>query len=343
MNTIDLRSDTVTIPTPAMLQAMMSASVGDDVYGEDPTVNALQEKVSALFGKESALFVPSGTMGNQVSIKTHTEPGDEVIVEEEAHVFVYETAGPAILSAVQLRTVRGTRGMLSADQIRETVRPPGYHLPRTRLLCLENTHGRSGGVVLPVKDLRTVSDYARGEGLKIHLDGARIWNASVASGVALRDYGSCFDSLSVCFSKGLGAPVGSMIVGDRAFIDRARHFRKIFGGGMRQAGFLAAAATYALDHNIARLADDHKNARWFAESLMGLSQLEIDLDNVQTNMVIMDVKRSGRSQREVLELLAGKGVLLTPERHSGIRAVTHLNVSRTDVETASKVFHSIFQ
>lgn len=342
MKQIDLRSDTVTKPSAAMLQAMVGAEVGDDVYGEDPAVNALQRKSAELFGKEAALFVPSGTMGNQVCIKTHTEPGDEIIVEQDAHVFVYETAAPSILSGVQVRTIPGKRGMLAVQDVREAIRPAAYYLPRTRLICLENTHGRSGGAVLPIDGIRELCEFARSEKIKTHLDGARVWNASVASGVSLKEYARHFDSVSACFSKGLGAPVGSVILGEKGFIERALRFRKIFGGGMRQAGLLAAAAEYAVDHNLARLAEDHANAAWFADSLGSLKQLEIDRSSVQSNMVIMEISRSGKSQAEVLALLAARGVLLTPERHASIRAVTHLNVSRTEMERASAAFHTLF-
>jgi threonine aldolase len=343
MKPIDLRSDTVTRPSPGMLEAMMSAPVGDDVYGEDPTVNALQEMVSGLFGKEAGLFMASGTMSNQVAIKSHTEPGDEVIVEEDAHIFVYETAAPALLSGVQMRTIRGIRGMLSPEQVKEAIRPATYYMPTTKLLCLENTHGRSAGAVLPIEGIAALSALARSNGIRFHLDGARIWNAAVASGRTLKEYGALFDTLSVCFSKGLGTPVGSMLLGDRSYIDRARHFRKIFGGGMRQAGILAAAARYALDHNVSRLSEDHANARWLAESLSGVRGLSMDMASIQTNMVIMDVSGSGKSQDDVLKELAVKGVLLTPERQSSIRAVTHLDISRAEVEKASRVIQEVFR
>lgn len=343
MKTIDLRSDTITRPTPPMLEAMMKAEVGDDVFGEDPTVNLLQDKVAGLFGKEAGLFVPSGTMGNQIAIKSHTEPGDEVIVEEDAHIFVYETAAPSILSNVQLKPIRGVRGIFTPEQAAAAIRPSAYYLPPTRLLCLENTHGRSAGAVLPIEGIRALGALCRDRGIRFHLDGARIWNASVASGVPLREYGACFDSLSVCFSKGLGTPVGSMVLGEKAFIERARRFRKIFGGGMRQAGILAAAALYALEHNIERMAEDHRHARWLAESLQDLKGLEMDLDSIQTNMVIIDVARSGKSQEEALRLLAAKGLLLTSERSSSIRAVTHLDVSFDEVREASAIMHEVFR
>jgi threonine aldolase len=342
MKPIDLRSDTVTRPSAGMLEAMMRAPVGDDVYGEDPTVNALQERVSSLFGKEAGLFMASGTMSNQVAIKSHTEPGDEVIAEEDAHIFVYETAAPALLSGVQMKTIPGVRGMLTPEQVLEAIRPATYYMPKTKLLCLENTHGRSAGAVLPIEGIKALSACARANDIRFHLDGARIWNAAVASGRTFAEYGALFDTLSVCFSKGLGTPVGSMLLGERAFIERARHFRKIFGGGMRQAGILAAAAAYALDHNVARLADDHVNARWLAESLVGVKGLQMDMASIQTNMVIMDVAQSGRSQDAILAALASRGVLLTPERRTSIRAVTHLDITRADVERASAAIREVF-
>ena len=337
MKPIDLRSDTITRPSRPMLEAMMKAEVGDDVFGEDPTVNLLQEKVSALFGKEAGLFAPSGTMSNQIAIKTHTEAGDEVIAEEDAHIFVYETAGPSILSNVQLKTLRGVRGLFTPEQAASAIRPPAYYLPPTKLLCLENTHGRSAGAVVPIEGIRALGALCRERGIRFHLDGARIWNASVASGVSLSEYGACFDSLSVCFSKGLGTPIGSMVLGERAFIERAHRYRKIFGGGMRQAGILAAAALYALEHNVARMADDHHNARWLAESLQDINGLEMDMASIQTNMVIIDVARSGKSQDEALRLLAAKGVLLTSERATSIRAVTHLDVTHEQCVRAADV------
>jgi threonine aldolase len=339
---IDLRSDTITKPSPAMRAAMMDAEVGDDVFGEDPTVNRLQERVALLFGKEAALFVPSGTMGNEICIKVHTSPGDEIIAEEDAHIVIYETAGPAFLAGVQIKTVRGDRGMPSLSDIERAVRPATYYLPKTTLCCLENTHGRSGGAILPLNAIRTIAERLRSRGIRMHCDGARIWNAAVASGVLLKDYAESFDTLSVCFSKGLGAPVGSMIVGDRQSVASALRYRKIFGGGMRQAGILAAAALYALDHNIERLKDDHRKARYFAGELSKIKQLSIDMAAVQTNMVITDISGTGKSQGEILSLFKSAGVLLTPERDSSVRAVMHLDVSDDEVHDAAARILRIF-
>ena len=339
---IDLRSDTITRPGPAMRDAMIRAEVGDDVFGEDPTVNRLQERVAGMFGKEAGLFVPSGTMGNEICLKVHTQHGDEIIAEQDAHIVVYETAGPAFLAGLQISTVRGVRGLPAVADVIRAIRPALYYMPRTALCCLENTHGRSGGTVLPIAGIREISAAMRSRGVKMHCDGARIWNASVASGVSLRELAEPFDTLSVCFSKGLGAPVGSMIVGDRQSVESARRYRKIFGGGMRQAGILAAAALYALDHNIARLAEDHASAKHFASELATIKGFAIDLPSVQTNMVITDIAGTGKSRDEVLHLCSEAGVLMTPERESSVRAVTHLDVSAEDVREAAARIVRIF-
>jgi threonine aldolase len=342
MNLIDLRSDTITKPSRPMLEAMMAAVVGDDVFGEDPTMNRLQERVASMFGKEAALFVPSGTMGNELAIKTHTQPGDEVIVDAESHIFVYETAGPSLLSGVQLRPLPSTNGVITAEQIGRAIRANIYYLPRTRLICIENTHGRSGGKVFPLTEIVAISRVAKDSGVRFHLDGARIWNASVATGIELRSYADCVDSLSVCFSKGLGTPIGSILIGTREFVETARKYRKIFGGGMRQVGILAAAALYALDHNVERLKEDHVKAKFFAGELSTIRTLAVDPAEVETNMVIIETEKTGKSQEEVLLLLKEHGVLLTPERSSAVRAVMHLDVSMAQVKQAAKVFHSVF-
>jgi len=343
MKPIDLRSDTVTKPSRGMLEAMMKAEVGDDVFGEDPTVNALQERVAGLFGKEAALFVPSGTMGNEIAIKVHTNPGDEIIVDADSHIFVYETAAPSLLSGVQMNPVKGERGVFTAGQLQRAIRPRAYYMPPTSLICLENTHGRSGGSVISLADFRSIREFALREKIKLHLDGARLWNACIASGTPPREYAECADSISVCFSKGLGAPVGSMILGDASFIGRARKYRKIFGGGMRQVGILAAAAMYALDHNIERLKEDHAKAKLLAEELGGLKGFRVEMADVQTNMVIAETEESGKSQSEVLGMMKEHGVLLTSERHSAVRAVTHLDVSMDEVKRAAGIIRSLFQ
>jgi threonine aldolase len=334
---IDLRSDTVTRPSAAMRTAMANAEVGDDVFGEDPTVNQLQTKVASLLGKEDALFVPSGTMANQTCIKVHTQPGDEVIVERDSHIFNYETAGGAFLSSVQVHPVEGVRGVLSVEGVKRAVRPRVYYMPKTRLLCLENTHNRAGGTIYPIEAIKEMHDLARNEGMMLHLDGARLWNASAVTGIPPREYASYFDSVSVCLSKGLGAPIGSVISGTKEFIDQARRYRKIFGGGMRQAGILAAAGIYALDHNRDRLNEDHEKARYLAGELARMPELSIDLESVQTNIIIIGVEKSGHTPEEILAALRERGVLLTLGNYMGVRAVTHLDVSMEQVREAAAV------
>jgi threonine aldolase len=339
---IDLRSDTVTRPSEEMRRAMAAAEVGDDVYGEDPTVNTLQERVAAVLGKEDALFVPSGSMGNQLCIKTHTQAGDEVIAERDAHVFQYETGGAAFLSAVQLNTVKAERGILSADLVREAIRPDIYYMPRTSLVCLENTHNRAGGTIYPLPVIEAIAAVAREHSIRMHLDGARLWNASVATGIAPEAYARHFDSVSVCLSKGLGAPVGSVIAGTKEFIGRARHYRKIFGGGMRQAGILAAAGLYALEHNVDRLSEDHEKARILADTLAGIKGCSIDMGSVQSNIVIADVGGSGLGTPELLDQLRKRGVLIGDAGRTRIRMVTHLDVSMAQIRTAAAVLTEVF-
>jgi threonine aldolase len=332
---IDLRSDTVTRPTPGMRDAMARADVGDDVFGEDPTVNRLQDRVAELLGKEAGLFVPSGTMGNQLCIKVHTRPGDEVICERGAHVFNYETGGIAFHSGAQAHTIDGVGGALTVEMIKPAIRPDLYYMPKSRLLCLENTHNRAGGTIYPIDQIRSVSEFAKNEGIMMHLDGARLWNACAATGITPREYARWFDSVSVCLSKGLGAPVGSVIVGTREFISEARHYRKIFGGGMRQAGILAAAGLYALDHHRDRLVEDHEKAQWLARELSAVPGFAIDLSTVHTNIVIIDASSASRSPEAILALLRENRVLLSLGNYLGLRAVTHLDVSFDQVRMAA--------
>ena len=340
---IDLRSDTVTKPTPAMRRAMAEAEVGDDVFGEDPTVNALQEKVAVLLGKEKALLVPSGTMANQLSIKAHTQPGDEVILEASAHPFNFEGGAGAALSGVQFFCLPGQRGILEASQVEEAVRPLDHHFPVSRLVCLENTHNRGGGSIYPLKKIAAISHLARAKGLVVHLDGARLWNASIATGIEPREYAQGADSVSVCLSKGLGAPVGSLVAGAGAFIDRVHRFRKMFGGGMRQAGILAAAGIYALDHHRERLAEDHANAKRLALGLAEFPGVSVNPDQVETNIVIFDVTTSGMSAPQAAGLMKDKGVLIHAFGKTQIRLVTHLGVSPEDVEKALEAFRRVFR
>jgi len=247
---VDLRSDTVTKPTPAMRKAIAEAEVGDDVFGEDPTVNTLQKKVAEILGKEASLFVPSGTMANQLAIKSHTQPGDEVIIEATSHPYNFESGASAALSGIQFYCLKGVRGILDASQIEEAIRPNDHHFPVTRLICLENTHNRGGGAIYPLEKIAEISQLAKSKNLLLHLDGARLWNASVATGIKPQEYARWVDSVSVCLSKGLGAPIGSLVAGTKPFIDRVHRFRKMFGGGMRQVGIIAAAGLYALGHHI---------------------------------------------------------------------------------------------
>lgn len=333
---IDLRSDTVTKPTPAMRRAIAEAEVGDDVFGDDPTVHRLEARVAGILGKEAALFVPSGTMANQLAVRVHTQPGDEILVEAQAHLYYYEAGAPAALSGVMCRCLPGQRGVFSAADIEAALRPADAHFPPTRLVCVENTHNRGGGKVWPLDRLREVAACARRHGLALHLDGARLWNASVASGVPERDYAALFDTVSVCFSKGLGAPAGSALAGPRALIERARRFRKMFGGGMRQAGILAAGSLFALEHHRARLAEDHVHARRLAEGLAELPGAAIDPADVETNLVYFRVTRQPAA--EVVAALAAAGVWVLASGPDTVRAVAHLGVSADQIEAAMAEF-----
>ena len=300
---IDLRSDTVTKPSTQMRQAMANAEVGDDVFGDDPTVNLLQEKVADMLGKETSLFVPSGTMANLIAILTHTNPGDEVIMEKESHTFNYELGGAAALAGVQINPLIGDRGILEKEQIEHAIRMPDVHIPQTKLVCLENTHNRGSGAIYPLEKIWLISELAKDKGLKMHLDGARLFNASVASGIEVSEYAKYFDSLMFCFSKGLGAPVGSILAGTKEFIEKAHRYRKMLGGGMRQIGILAAAALYALEHNIDRLAEDHRHAKMLANALAKIKGFQINPDHVETNIVIFDVSNSGLTVDEAREFI----------------------------------------
>ncbi|HVN47974.1 MAG TPA: low-specificity L-threonine aldolase [Bacteroidota bacterium] len=343
MHNIDLRSDTVTKPSVEMRAVMALADVGDDVYGEDPTVNRLEQKVSEMLHKEAALFVPSGVMSNQLALKCHTQPGDEVIVEEESHIFNFETAAAAFLSNVQLHTVKGDHGILHADQLPAAVRSSVYYNPITRLICLENTHNKAGGTIYPLEVIEQIHSFAREQNLALHLDGARLWNASVATGIAPCDYANYFDSVSVCFSKGLGAPVGSALVGSAEFIQRARKYRKIFGGGMRQVGILAAGALYALEHNIQRLAEDHQKAKLFAEAMGGIDGFMVHPETVQTNIVVIDIAQRNEPAVKILSVLKAQGILLSDMGRTVLRAVTHLGVSLDDVRHAAEMIQQILK
>ncbi len=339
---IDLRSDTVTRPSKAMREAMANAEVGDDVFGEDPTVNKLQETVASMLGKEKALYVPSGCMSNQLALKAHTEMGDEVIMEQDAHMFNYETAAPSIMSAVQVKTIPGVRGAFRAEELPPHIRPSIYYMPRTRVICVENTHNRAGGAIFPIEEIKKISSFCKERGIIFHLDGARLWNASVASGISMREWAQHFDSVSVCFSKGLGAPVGSAICGSKEFVTRAHKWRKVFGGGMRQSGIIAAGALYAVQNNVERLKEDHEKAKYFSQTLSKIKSFEIDLESVQTNIVLVDVQKSGKTPQEVIALLKDQGVLISSGTFTKFRALMHLDVTMDQVKFAAEKFKQIF-
>jgi threonine aldolase len=328
--TIDLRSDTVTKPTAGMREAMARAEVGDDVYGEDPTVRALEERVAQLLGKQAALFVPSGTMANQIALATQTHPGDEVLVGEGAHCMAFEGGAGAALAGVQFQ-VLGSGGLFTADDVEAAIHPDNPHLPPTRLVAVENTHNRSGGRCFPLSDCEAIATVARQRGLALYLDGARLLNAHIALGRSARALAAPFDSVSICISKGLGAPVGSLVAGGKEFIHRAHRRRKMMGGGMRQSGILAAAGLWALDHHVERLAEDHKNARRFAEAIAGAPGVELELAGVETNIVIWELASDCPLDAATFVTRArDRGLLLHPIGLRRIRAVTHL-----DVDTAA--------
>lgn len=333
---IDLRSDTITLPTPAMRAAMAAAEVGDDMFGEDPTVAKLEARVAELLGKEAAMFAPSGTMVNQLALRAHTEPGDEVILDGNAHIYYYEGGAPAALAGVMCRCLPGVRGIFTAADLEAVLRPADQHFPPTKLVCLENTHNRGGGKIWPQELVREIGTLTRERGIRLHLDGARLWNAAVASGISERELAAEFDSVAVCFSKGLGAPVGSALCGSREFIQRARRFRKMFGGGMRQAGILAAGALHALEHHRGRLAEDHANARTLAEGLGALPGIELDPASVETNIVVARVTTlpADRLARELDE----GGLRVFAMGPDTIRAVTSLAVTSTEIQNALGIF-----
>src|SRR5205823_7216989 len=329
--------DTVTRPTAGMRAAMSAAEVGDDVFGDDPTVNRLQERVAALLGKQAALFVPSGTMSNQICVKTHTQPQDEVLLEATCHIYLYEAGGPAVHSGVTCRTFEGDYGILDLCQLEGKIRPDNEHLVRTRLVCLENTHNRGGGRVYPLEKIQAINGWAREHGLAMHLDGARLWNAIVATGIPAAEWAAPFDSVSVCFSKGLGAPVGSALAGTREFVAKARRVRKLFGGAMRQVGILAAAALYALDHHVERLAEDHRNAQVIAQAVTDTPGLRLDPPEVETNLIWVEMDPDLGTARDIALKLKERGVLVHTSGPHTFRACTHLDVSAAQALRAAEV------
>lgn len=335
---IDLRSDTVTRTTEEMRRAMAIAEVGDDVYGEDITINELEEKGAALMGKEAALFVPSGTMGNLLSVLSTCQRGDEIIMEAQAHMFWYEVAGIAALAGVQIRTLPGLHGVVSQEDLREAIRSEDIHFPRTRMFCLENTHNRAGGTVISKEKMESLSQIAKEKGLWVHTDGARIFNAAVFLGVEPRELAACTDSITFCLSKGLAAPVGSLLTGPKDFILKARKYRKMLGGGMRQAGVLAAPGLISLDIMSRRLAEDHKTARDLAKGLADLGA-GVDMETVQTNIIRFQVPMAAE---EFVTRLADRGVLANSTGPNSIRFVTHYQVGEEDINRVLAACSDIF-
>jgi threonine aldolase len=332
---IDLRSDTITQPTPGMRKAIAEAVVGDEQKREDPTVIALEQRAAELLGQEEAVYVPTATMANQIALRTLSEPGDEVVAEAMAHVFRYELGGPAVHSGLAMKALSTEHGIFTTDQVRDAITPPGdLHAAPTRILCVENTHNGGGGRVWSLARAREVVAEARRHELNVHLDGARLMNAAVATGTPAAEYGRLFDTVTLCLSKGLGCPLGAVVAGSQRRMEKARRFKHLFGGAMRQAGIVAAAGLYALDHHVERLADDHANARRLAEGLAA-GGVPLDLEQVETNFVLIDVKRLGLTGTDALARMRAERVLLSfGARKDVLRAVTHLDVSTEEIEQA---------
>jgi len=341
---IDLRSDTCSQPTDAMREAMARAPVGDDVYGDDPTVKQLEAEVAAVLEVEDAVYVPSGTMSNQIAVRSHTEPGDAVLLDQGAHIYMNEAGGMAALAGTLPRLLPGVRGVFTADDVRAVLGVPSRYPLSTnatpmKLLCLENTHNGGGGKIWSIEQIKSATDVARERGLKTHLDGARLWNASVATGVPEKTYAQFFDSISVCFSKGLGAPVGSALCGSREFIKRARRFKQQYGGGFRQAGIIAAGALYALRCNRARLAEDHAHARMLAEGIRDCPGLVVEVAAVETNILRFKVTRLPAS--EFADRLSAKGLRVLPGGLDGIRAIPYLNITTAQIHEAIAIIRAV--
>jgi threonine aldolase len=331
---IDLRSDTLTQPTDGMRRAMAGAVVGDEQKREDPTVIALEERAAALLGQDEAVYLPTATMGNQIALRLLSEPGDEVVAESTSHVFRYELGGPAVHSGLAMKAILSPDGRFGPEEVRAAVNPPAVHMSPTRILSLENTHNGGGGRVWPLEQVRTVVGEARELGLAVHLDGARLLNAAVASGVSAAEYGREFDTVTLCLSKGLGCPLGALLATSEERIDKARRFKHLFGGAMRQAGIVAAAGLYALEHHVDRLEDDHENARRLGEGIAEAG-LPVDLTQVETNFVLLDVGSLGLGGEEAIGQLQAEGVLLSPAaRPNVLRAVTHMDIGPGEIERA---------
>ena len=336
---LDLRSDTITKPTTEMRKIMSEAEVGDDVWGDDPSVRALEERTAEVLGMEASVYMPSGTMTNQVAVRTHTQPGDELLIEEHGHIYGSEAGGPAALSGVATRLIKGKRGTFLKEDLEKMIRAPDEHHPRTTLVCVENTCNRGGGTVWPLQQLRSVVEYSHQQNLKIHMDGARLWNASVASNIPEAEILKGFDSVSVCFSKGLGAPVGSVLAGSRDFIRESRRFRKLFGGAMRQSGIIAAAALYALENHRERLAEDHENAKTLAFGLAEIPGIKLDPNDVETNIIFFRLEEM--DAYEFTEILGNRSILVEAVEADLIRAVTNMMIGSSDIPNLLSVIQKV--
>jgi len=337
---IDLRSDTVTKPSDEMRKAMYEAEVGDDVYGEDPTVTELQNYVAELLDKEAALYVPSGTMANQICLNVLTNPGDEVICDRDAHIFQYESGSPAALSGLQLSLVDGVRGIFTPEQVEPLIRPTSaYYMARSRVIEIENTHNRAGGTINPIENIKRVSELARKYNLYMHLDGARIWNASIETNISPAEYASNFDSVSVCLSKGLGAPIGSVLLGTKDFVKEAFRVRKAWGGGMRQVGVIAAAGLFAVKNNISRLKEDHHKAKTLVSGLANISRISIHPENVETNILMFTPKDITIEEFQLK--CKDSRLLLSTGKVGEIRAVTHMDISSEEINEAVKIIERV--
>jgi len=338
---IDLRSDTVTLPTDEMREAMSNAEVGDDVYQEDPTVNRLEELAAKKIGKEAALFVASGTMGNLTAVMTHCQRGDEVILGTDSHIYYYEVGGMSAVAGVIPRLIAGDKGILNPQDIKRALREENLHYPKTTLICVENTHNRAGGTIIPPEIIEEICQLGHQRNIQVHLDGARIFNAAIALNLDPATLTKNVDSVMFCLSKGLSAPVGSILAGSKEFIQRARKNRKMLGGGMRQAGILAAAGIIALENMVERLEEDHKNARILGEGLADIGGIKVDLETVQTNMVCFDLKKSGMDTHQFLPKLAEYNILGSPRPPTKVRLVTHYGISEDDIYATIKAIKEI--
>ncbi len=332
---IDLRSDTVTRPTEGMKAAMMEAEMGDDVFGEDPTVKKLEERTAELLGKEAALFCPSGTMTNQIGIKVHTDPGEELICDSESHTYRFEAGGMAFHSGVSVYPLKGDRGRISAEQVETAIQAPNAHFPRSSLVVLENTHNKGSGSIYEMADIEAISKLCRKNGMRLHLDGARLFNAVVATGISAKEWAEPFDSVSICLSKGLGAPIGSLLAGDQTFIEEAHRKRKLFGGGMRQVGMIAAAGLYALEHHIERLAEDHRKAQELGKALEQNPKVQ-KVAPIDTNIVVAELKEGVDPYAQLAEW-ADSGLKAVPFGPGKIRMVTHLDITDEKLEAADRI------